>query len=594
MTPPDDRTNETAPTAPTARRHDAQGQLPCSPAGPTPRRDATLASPRQMADRRWPPARARCADRRRTACQRRRPQRAPGRDERLATVTPLFPRRSAGAATPGTAPAAPAEPAAPAPLRRALAARGRRRRRRPGPSTSTSTPSPASGSATTLGETLFVEAGAGSGKTRALVERIVALVTTGDAPLPEVAAITFTEKAAAELRDRVRARSPSEGDRGPPGATRSVADRCAAALDEVDSAAIGTLHAFAQRLLSEHPIEAGCRPRRGARRGGVGRRLRGPVVVVRRRAARRPRGRAAAAAGHRGRGQLAACRPWPWPSTRTGTWRSTRPPPRPSSRPLATTSTPCSTSSTPAPTTPAASTTPTGCWPSSPTSRPGPVAAAATPTTSTAARPPHQRRRRARAKAARKGRGELARGRRPRGLRGEARRPPRPSTPAQRRGAPALWRLAVELRRFTLEAAAERRAAGELEFHDLLVLARQMLRDPEKGRPSAPACTPLPPPADRRVPGHRPHPDRAGGAHRQPADPASPGRPPLGRGRARARPPVLRRRPQAVDLPVPPGRHLAVPPGAQRFGPAAGGVSLTTNFRPAGGDRRWSTTCSAG
>src|SRR5690606_11512656 len=45
----------------------------------------------------------------------------------------------------------------------------------------------------------------------------------------------------------------------------------------------------------------------------------------------------------------------------------------------------------------------------------------------------------------------------------------------------AVTRLAVELRRFTLEAAAERRAAGQLEFHDLLVMARQLLRDATHG-----------------------------------------------------------------------------------------------------------------
>ena len=45
----------------------------------------------------------------------------------------------------------------------------------------------------------------------------------------------------------------------------------------------------------------------------------------------------------------------------------------------------------------------------------------------------------------------------------------------------AVRRLAVDLRRFTLEAADERRVAGELEFHDLLVLARQVLRDPANG-----------------------------------------------------------------------------------------------------------------
>ena len=61
---------------------------------------------------------------------------------------------------------------------------------------------------TRLDETLFVEAGAGTGKTTVLVDRIVELVTADgpDLPVPmrSVAAITFTEKAAAELRDRVR------------------------------------------------------------------------------------------------------------------------------------------------------------------------------------------------------------------------------------------------------------------------------------------------------------------------------------------------------------------------------------------------------
>ena len=52
----------------------------------------------------------------------------------------------------------------------------------------------------------FVEAGAGSGKTRALVDRVEALVLDDAIPLEQIAAITFTEKAAAELRDRVRQR----------------------------------------------------------------------------------------------------------------------------------------------------------------------------------------------------------------------------------------------------------------------------------------------------------------------------------------------------------------------------------------------------
>jgi ATP-dependent helicase/nuclease subunit A len=55
-----------------------------------------------------------------------------------------------------------------------------------------------------LDTTLFVEAGAGSGKTSALVNRVLALVTSGRAELRRIAAITFTEKAGAELRDRIR------------------------------------------------------------------------------------------------------------------------------------------------------------------------------------------------------------------------------------------------------------------------------------------------------------------------------------------------------------------------------------------------------
>ena len=102
-----------------------------------------------------------------------------------------------------------------------------------------------------LDETLFVEAGAGSGKTSALVGRFVALVESG-VPADRIAAITFTEQAARELGDRVR-RGLSAAAVGSP--------RCAAALEVVDRSAICTLHAFAQRILTEHPVEAMLPPR---------------------------------------------------------------------------------------------------------------------------------------------------------------------------------------------------------------------------------------------------------------------------------------------------------------------------------------------
>ncbi len=106
-----------------------------------------------------------------------------------------------------------------------------------------------------LDTTLFVEAGAGSGKTRSLVDRIESLLA-GGTPMRHIAAITFTERAAAELRQRIRARvidrlDRSDGDPSP---------LWSAARDDLDGAAVSTLHAFAQRLLGEHPIEAGLPP----------------------------------------------------------------------------------------------------------------------------------------------------------------------------------------------------------------------------------------------------------------------------------------------------------------------------------------------
>ena len=106
-----------------------------------------------------------------------------------------------------------------------------------------------------LDATLFVEAGAGTGKTRELIERILRLVVTGRTELRHVAAITFTEAAAAELRDRLRVRLEEAG-RNDAGFSPAERERCGHALAEIDAAAIETLHAFAQRILATHPLEA--------------------------------------------------------------------------------------------------------------------------------------------------------------------------------------------------------------------------------------------------------------------------------------------------------------------------------------------------
>src|SRR3546814_18167452 len=86
---------------------------------------------------------------------------------------------------------------------------------------------------TDLDTARVVEAGAGSGKTTALVDRVVALVTTGTVELRHLAAIPFTEKAGAELRDRVRRKLEEVATNPDP----VVAERCRSALAQLAGAA---------------------------------------------------------------------------------------------------------------------------------------------------------------------------------------------------------------------------------------------------------------------------------------------------------------------------------------------------------------------
>ena len=108
-----------------------------------------------------------------------------------------------------------------------------------------------------LGENLFVEAGAGTGKTTALVARMVSLVVDEEVPVEEIVAITFTEKAAAELGDRFRRELEEVARHDVNQERRRLADL---ALADVDLAALTTLHGFARRLLTDHPLEAGLPP----------------------------------------------------------------------------------------------------------------------------------------------------------------------------------------------------------------------------------------------------------------------------------------------------------------------------------------------
>ena len=106
-----------------------------------------------------------------------------------------------------------------------------------------------------LDRTLFVEAGAGTGKTRSLVDRVVRVIATGSASANSIAAITFTEAAAAELRDRIR--DTLERLVADENAAAVERDRCEVALSELDGAAIETIHAYCRRLLATHPLQAG-------------------------------------------------------------------------------------------------------------------------------------------------------------------------------------------------------------------------------------------------------------------------------------------------------------------------------------------------
>ena len=97
------------------------------------------------------------------------------------------------------------------------------------------------------GGLVFVSAGAGTGKTTVLVERFVRAVCDRGLPIDSVLAITYTERAAGELRGRIRQRLAELG--------RHDLAR------ELDGAWISTIHGFCHRLLKAHPFEAGIDPR---------------------------------------------------------------------------------------------------------------------------------------------------------------------------------------------------------------------------------------------------------------------------------------------------------------------------------------------
>ena len=94
---------------------------------------------------------------------------------------------------------------------------------------------------------VFCEAGAGTGKTRVLVGRYCGALLEDGAEIDEILAFTFTERAAAELRQRIRRELAGRGER------RLARD--------TEGAWVTTIHGFCRRLLAAHPVAAGLDPR---------------------------------------------------------------------------------------------------------------------------------------------------------------------------------------------------------------------------------------------------------------------------------------------------------------------------------------------
>ena len=121
---------------------------------------------------------------------------------------------------------------------------------------------------TTWDRNVVVIAGAGTGKTTILVNRILNLLLREPNPLAitEIVALTFTNKAATEMKQRLRAQllrlTEQADDMIATFRTRyhlsaeQVGERARIALEQMEKAQIGTLHGFAAHLLRLHPLES--------------------------------------------------------------------------------------------------------------------------------------------------------------------------------------------------------------------------------------------------------------------------------------------------------------------------------------------------
>lgn len=110
---------------------------------------------------------------------------------------------------------------------------------------------------TSLDESLLVEAAAGTGKTTVLVKRLVALLASGRTTVDRIVAVTFTRKAAGELKLRLRQELDRARELSADAERRQHLQASVARLEE---AHIGTIHSFCADVLRERPVEAAIDP----------------------------------------------------------------------------------------------------------------------------------------------------------------------------------------------------------------------------------------------------------------------------------------------------------------------------------------------
>ncbi len=108
-----------------------------------------------------------------------------------------------------------------------------------------------------LRRNLFVSAGAGAGKTACIVDRVMTLLVETPLNIERLAVITYTTKAAAELKERTRVNLER---RVASASTPSEKSRAGQQLDELSKAKISTVHSFCLDLIKEYPVEFGRDP----------------------------------------------------------------------------------------------------------------------------------------------------------------------------------------------------------------------------------------------------------------------------------------------------------------------------------------------